>query len=74
MKKKFMSVQDSILLRKRFVIETVNDVLKNGSNIDHSRHRSPMNFLVNLVAGLVSYTYQEKKPSIRWGTGPLLLE
>lgn len=73
MKKKFMSVQDGILLRKRFVIETVNDVLKNGSNIDHSRHRSPMNFLVNLVAGLVSYTYLEKKPSIKWRTGPLSL-
>lgn len=74
MKKKLMSAHDKILLRKRFVIETVNDVLKNGCNIDHSRHRSPMNFLVNLVAGLISYTYQEKKPSIKWSTGPLLLE
>ncbi len=73
MKKKYMSVRDSILLRKRFIIETVNDILKNGCNIEHSRHRSPMNFLVNLVAGLVSYTYQDKKPSIHWGTGPKLL-
>jgi hypothetical protein len=73
MKNKLMLLEDKILLRKRFIIETVNDELRNGSNIDHSRHRSPMNFLVNLVAGLVSYTYKEKKPSIKWGTGPLSL-
>ena len=67
MKKKFIEFKDQILLRKRYVIETVNDVLKNGCDIDHTRHRSPMNFLVNLVAGLVSYTYLNKKPSIKWG-------
>jgi DDE family transposase len=44
-------------------IETVNDQLKNVSQIEHSRHRSVTNFLVNLVAGLIAYTYQAKKSS-----------
>jgi hypothetical protein len=55
---------DQLLLRKRSLIETVNDQLKNISQIEHSRHRSVANFLVNLVAGLIAYTYQAKKPSL----------
>jgi len=55
---------DKILLRKRAVIESVNDQLKNICQIEHSRHRSVFNFLVNLLARLVAYTYQEKKPSL----------
>jgi hypothetical protein len=46
------------------VIETVSDQLKNISQIEHSRHRSVFNFMVNLVAALIAYTYQSKKPSI----------
>ncbi len=64
MKNKLIPLEDKLLLRKRFIIETINDQLKNISNIEHSRHRSPTNFMVNLVAGLISYTWQEKKPSI----------
>jgi hypothetical protein len=64
MKNKLVPLEDKVLLRKRFIIETINDQLKNISNIEHSRHRSPVNFMVNLVAGLISYTLQEKKPSI----------
>jgi Transposase DDE domain len=55
---------DKILLRKRAVIESVNDQLKNICQVEHSRHRSVLNFMVNLLAGLVAYTYQEKKPSL----------
>ncbi len=44
--------------------EAVNDQLKNISQIEHSRHRSVFNFLGNLLAGLVAYTYQEKKPAL----------
>lgn len=55
---------DKILLLKRAIIESVNDYLKNICQIEHSRHRSPLNFLVNLLAGLVAYTYLEKKPSL----------
>ena len=64
MKNRLMSLMDKILLRKRAIIESVNDQLKNISQIEHSRHRSVFNFLVNLLAGLVAYTYQPKKPSL----------
>lgn len=55
---------DKILLRKRFIVETINDQLKNISQIEHSRHRSPINFIVNLIAGLTAYCHKEKKPSL----------
>jgi hypothetical protein len=64
MKNKLLPMMDKLLLRKRSLIETVNDQLKNISQIEHSRHRSVTNFLVNLVAGLIAYTYQPKKPSL----------
>jgi hypothetical protein len=64
MKNKLMRLADKLLLRKRALIESVNDQLKNISQIEHTRHRSPANFLVNLVAGLIAYTYQPKKPSL----------
>lgn len=64
MKNKLLPLFDKLLLRKRAIIETVNDQLKNISQIEHSRHRSPFNFFVNLMAGLVAYTFREKKPSL----------
>jgi len=64
MKQKLMSIQDKILLRKRSLIETVNDQLKNISQIEHSRHRGIGNFLVNLLSGIAAYTHQPKKPSL----------
>ena len=65
MHNKLMPFWDKILLRKRSLIETVNDQLKNIAQIEHTRHRSVTNFLVNLVTGLISYTFQPKKPSLR---------
>jgi len=64
MKEKLLSVWDKLMLRKRALIETVNDQLKNICQIEHTRHRSPVNFLVNLIAGLIAYTYREKLPSL----------
>ena len=64
MENKLLPMIDKLLLRQRSLIETVNDQLKNISQIEHSRHRSVTNFLVNLVAGLIAYTYQPKKPSL----------
>jgi hypothetical protein len=64
MKNKLLPVFDKILLRKRAIIETIIDQLKNISQIEHSRHRSPMNFLVNLVCGIIAYCRQPKKPSL----------
>jgi len=59
-----MSLMDRILLRKRAIIESVIDQLKNISQIEHSRHRSVTNFLVNLICGLIAYAHQPKKPSL----------
>jgi hypothetical protein len=51
--------------RKRAVIESVNDFLKNICQVEHGRHRSPVNFLVNLLAALSAYSFLPHKPSIR---------
>ena len=52
-----------MLLRKRAIIGTIFDQLKNISQIAHSRHRSPTNFLVNLLCGLIAYCHQPKNPA-----------
>ena len=59
-----MPLMDRILLRKRAIVESVIDQLKNISQIEHSRHRSVTNFLVNLLCGLIAYAHQPKKPSL----------
>ena len=64
MKPRLMRLWDRLLLRQRFLIETINDQLKNISQIEHSRHRSLTGFMVNLVGGLIAYTFQPKKPSL----------
>ena len=64
MKNKLLPPFDKRLLRNRSIIETVHDPLQNSSQIEHSRHRSPFNFFVNLMAGLVAYTFRAKKPSL----------
>jgi len=55
---------DKLSLRKRSIIGTINNQLKNISQIEHSRHRSFVNFFVNLIAGLIAYCLQPKKPSL----------
>lgn len=64
MRGRLLTLADKLLLRKRALIESVNDQLKNVSQIEHTRHRSPYNFLVHLLAGLVAYCHQPKKPSL----------
>jgi transposase len=64
MKQRLMPLNDRLLLRKRSIIETIIDQLKNISQIEHSRHRSPANCFVNLLGGLIAYCHQPKKPSI----------
>jgi hypothetical protein len=55
---------DKLLVRKRAMVETVIDQPKNISQIEHSRHRSPTNFMVNVLCGLIAYCHQPKKPSL----------
>jgi hypothetical protein len=65
MKNCLMTLMDKILLRKRSVIETINDELKNICDIEHSCHRSIHNFLMNLIAALRTYCFFDKKPAIK---------
>jgi transposase len=64
MRNVLMDLSDKVLLRKRALIETINDQLKNVCQIEHTRHRSPTNFLVHLFAGRIAYSHQPKKPSL----------
>lgn len=65
MKKMNISDTDKILLRKRAIIETVNDELKNICSIQHTRHRSIQGFLNNAISALIAYQSFEKKPRIK---------
>ena len=67
MKNRLMSFYDKMMLRKRYIIETINDLLKNKAQLVHSRHRSITNFLVNLVAVLGAYCFFENKPNALQG-------
>lgn len=64
MQNRLMPLSDKLMLRKRFIIETINDQLNKISQIEHSRHRSVNNFVVNLLSGLIAYCHQPKKPSL----------
>ena len=73
MKNKLMNLVEKLTLQKRGLVETIFDQLKNEHQIQHTRHRSPLNYLVNLLAGLTAYTWREKKPRVAVATamGPL---
>jgi Transposase DDE domain len=64
MRNHLMLLGDKIMLRKRFVIETVLDILKCEMGLEHSRHRSPVNAMVHILSCLVAYAYRPGKPSI----------
>ena len=64
MKGALMGVHERILLRKRAIIETINDELKNIAQIEHSRHRSFDNFIVNMLGAIAAYCFFPKKPCV----------
>ncbi|BBR38376.1 transposase [Aeromonas veronii] len=64
MKPKVHSLFDRAMLSKRFIIETINDQLKNISQIEHSRHRSMHGFMLNLLGGLIAYCHKDNKPAL----------
>lgn len=64
MKNQLMLLSDRLLLRRRAIIETIIDQLKNISQIEHSRHRSITNFFVNVLCGLIAYCRRPAKPSL----------
>lgn len=65
MRNKLMDLYDKLMLRKRAIIESINDVLKNICQIQHTRHRSSANYFVNLMSGIVAYSFLPKKPSLQ---------
>ena len=65
MKKKMLSAFEKFFLKQRGIVETIIDQLKNLYYVEHSRHRSPINFLVNTVGALVAYTWRPNKPGIK---------
>ena len=62
MKNRLMPMWDKLMLRKRCIIETINDMLKNTAQLVHSRHRSVNNFIMNMVASLAAYCFFDNKP------------
>ena len=73
MRNVLLPLADKLLLRKRALIESINDQLKNICQIEHTRHRSPLNFLAHLFAGLIAYCHQPKKPSLIWDAPALVM-
>lgn len=65
MKQKALSNEEKLLLRKRSVIETVNDELKNICQVEHTRHRSVAGFILNIMGAIAAYSFFPKKPSIK---------
>ena len=64
MKNKIMPIWDKIMLRKRYIIECINELLKNMANLVHSRHRPTHNFIMHLCSALATYCFFENKPDI----------
>lgn len=58
-------LMDAFHLRKRVIIETIFDQLKNIFQVEHSRHRSPVNYFTNIFSALIAYNFAEKKPSLK---------
>lgn len=71
MKNYLMDINDKINLRKRSLIESVFNILKNRMSLEHTRHRSPVNFLVHILACLTSYAL---KPSKLYKSIPSLIQ
>ena len=74
-----LACNDRMMLRKRYIIETINDMLKNTAQIVHSRHRSVSNFIMNLISALGAYCFFDNKPkalvaSAYWEIGKMLHE
>ena len=64
MQNRLVALEDKLRTRKRFVIATIVDQLKNNPQIKHTRYRSRTNSIVNLIAGLIADTWQAEKRSL----------
>ena len=66
MKQRLMPLYDKLMLRKRCIIESLNDMLKNVAQLVHTRHRSFHNFLMNLLAAIGAYCFFSVKPGVNF--------
>jgi len=73
MQNHLISLNDKLIFRKRAIVECVIDQLKNISQIEHTRYRSPTNFFVNVIAGLIPYCLQPRKPLLNLQAKPVLV-
>ena len=64
MKSKLMPLQEKYQLMKRGIIESVNDILMTVQDLEHTRHRSPVNALAHMTAALIAYNYRSEKPTV----------
>lgn len=64
MKNVLMPIHEKYQLMKRGMIESVNDILMTVCDIDHTRHRSPVNALAHMTSAIIAYNYQENKPKV----------
>ncbi len=65
MKNRFLLLKDKILLRKRSLIETLFGQTKEVLQIQHTRHRNPINGFANIIAALIAFCFHPNKPKIR---------
>jgi len=73
MKNKLMPLFDKLILRKRSIIKSINNQLKNVFQVEHSRHRSVVNGFINILAGLVAFSHHDRKPSFMLNTEEIKL-
>lgn len=73
MKNKLMPLFDKLVLRKRSMIESINNQLKNVFQVEHTRHRSVINGFVNMIAALVAFTHHDSKPCLKLSSADLEL-
>ena len=73
MKNKLISVLNKVLIPSRVIIENVIDYLKNVAQVEHSRHRSPRNFVVNFLSALAAYSFEPQSPSFIDPINPIFL-
>ena len=73
MQNRLVVLEDKLLTRKRFFIDTIVDQLKNISQIEHTRHRSTTHFIITFIAVLIAYTWQAKKPSLNLSQNEMAL-
>jgi hypothetical protein len=70
MKNKAQTAFEKAILSQRCIIEAIIDQLKSICQIEHTRHRSPFNFLINLLSGLVAYVLKPRKPKVNFNFFP----